>query len=249
MDNTLSSPVTENKVSTRLMGKIDLGLVKNISILVALLLLAIFGLPRLIVQPAHISVAGNGSLSVPPKQVSLIVTRTDKSTDLAVAIRNGEDGVSTLISAVKATMGSGAVVQKSSYTTSIVNSQQMSNGVLVNVNMYQVVSGFKVTFNLVGKFDDLIRVLYANGASSVTNIAFIPDDKDAVEQNVRKLAIDDAKAQAIKVAASMGKRLGKVVSLVDNPGDISSALSAGQGDLGIGNIDITRSVSVVYEVW
>lgn len=223
--------------------------IKNILIILLVLVLAIFYLPRLVLSPASISVTGIGKVSATPEKVSLVVTVDNISTDPSLAIDEGEKELEKLITKTKTIMGEDVEIQKTFYTISLAASQKIVSGQLVTVQNYQVVNGFKVTSNQVPRVNNLIKNLYAAGASSISNISFIPSDKDKIEAEARKLAMTDAESEGQKIAKSMGKRLGKILSLSDDQAAVSSTVSTSQGTVGTDTVDISKSMSVIYEVW
>lgn len=227
----------------------ETGKLKKILIMAGIIILVVFYVPRLIIQPARISVTGIGKVSVVPKKVSLIVTRINTSPISSVAIEAGEEGLNVLIDQAKTIIGGDAEIQKSFYNISQTKGQQIVGGQLVTVNNYQVTNGFKVTFNQVDKVNELIKRLYTNGATSVSDIYFIPENEDEVEQEARRLAIKNAREEGKKIAKSMGKILGKITTLADDQVEASSAISSSEGRVGSDQVDITKSVSIVYEVW
>ncbi len=198
-----------------------------------------------IFKPATLTVSGIGKVSTVPQSVSLIVTRTNVALDPALAIDAGESGLVALINEAKNIVGADAKVEKSFYTTSVTSAQQAS-GV---VKVFQIANGFKITFNDVSKTNELIKTLYSKGATSISSVSFIPADKDQTERDARKLAIANAKEEAVKIAKSMGKRVGRVVSFADDQVDASSTISSSEGSFGTESIDITKAVSVIYEIW
>jgi len=198
-----------------------------------------------IIKPATLTVSGIGKVSTVPQSVSLIVTRTNVAFDSALAIDAGESGLVALINEAKNIVGADAKIEKSFYTTSVTSAQQ-SSGV---VKVFQIANGFKITFNDVSKTNELIKTLYSKGATSISSVSFIPADKDQTERDARKLAIANAKEEAVKIAKSMGKRVGRVVSFADDQVDASSTISSSEGSFGTESIDITKAVSVIYEIW
>ncbi len=198
-----------------------------------------------IIKPATLTVSGVGKVSTVPQSVSLIVTRTNAALDPTLAIDAGESGLIALINEAKAIVGADAVIEKSFYTTSVTSAQQAS-GV---VKVFQIANGFKVTFNDVSKTNVLIKTLYAKGATSISNVSFMPAEVDQIERDARKLAITNAKEEAVKIAKSMGKIVGRVVSFADDQVEASSTISSSEGSFGTESIDITKAVSVIYEIW
>jgi len=235
MENTYSS--TDNQPNK----------IKKILTTIAIVLGAIT-LFKMAFPSTQISVTGVGELKLTPSKVSMIVTRTNSSPLPSVAIQNGEEGLNTLIKEAKAVVGE-AEIQKSFYTISQNSGQQVVGTQLVTVSNYQVSNGFKITFNQVSKVTDLVKALYATGATSISNITFLPENEDQVEKEARKLALKNAREEGRKIAFSMGRILGRIKTVADDQAEVSSTISSGEGSVGTGEMDITKSVSVVYELW
>jgi len=235
MENTYSS--TDNQPNK----------IKKILTTIAIVLGAIT-LFKMAFPSTQISVTGVGELKLTPSKVSMIVTRTNSSPLPSVAIQNGEEGLNTLIKEAKAVVGE-AEIQKSFYTISQNSGQQVVGTQLVTVSNYQVSNGFKITFNQVSKVTDLVKALYATGATSISNITFLPENEDQIEKEARKLALKNAREEGRKIASSMGRILGRIKTVADDQSEVSSTISSGEGSVGTGEMDITKSVSVVYELW
>jgi uncharacterized protein YggE len=101
------------------------------------------------------------------------------------------------------------------------------------------------------------------GANEIDGISFSFNDPNALQQQARKLAIDNAKTKAQDLAKEAGLSLGKVVSISETnsgypvPYALSApAMAVGGGtmdksvapDVQNGSQDITESMSVVFEV-
>jgi len=215
----------------------------------ALVIFGIVFIPRQIIKPTTITVYGTGKISTIPQSVSFVVTRNNVATDPSLAIDAGEAGLISLINEAKTIVGQDIQIQKSFYTTSITSAQQNVNGQPTVVKIYQVSNGFKITFTNISKTNELIKTLYAKGASTISNISFMPTDKDQVERDVRKFAIENAKLEAEKIAKSIGKRVGRMVSFADDQTEASSTTSSSEGSFGTESIDIVKAISVIYEIW
>lgn len=214
-------------------------------------------LKNLFFQPAVITVAGTGELSVTPDKVEMLVTRVDSNPDPVVVIVNGEDSVSKLINKAKEIGGQDVEIQKSFY--------QVTPSVVGNDVLYQVVNVFKVTAADHTKASDLIKGLYSEGATTVSGVNFIPEAREKVTQDARKAAIKDARSQARDIARAAGKRLGRMVSVGDDLTTGSSTVSTdgaqvdgaedqagAQVDLNNGvpsQIDVSKTMTVTYQIW
>jgi len=238
MENTYSSSSTDNKITK----------VKKILPLIAIVLGALT-LFKMAFPSTQISVTGLGELSTKVNKVSMIVTRTNSSPIPSDAIQKGEEGLNTLIKEAKTIVGEEAEIQKSFYTISQNSGQQVVGNQLVTVSNYQVSNGFKIIFNQIDKVTDLVKALYASGATSISNITFLPENEDEIEKEARKLALKNAREEGRKIAASMGRILGRIKTVADDQAEVSSTISSSQESVGSGEMDISKSVSVVYELW
>ncbi len=99
------------------------------------------------------------------------------------------------------------------------------------------------------------------GANEVQGLSFAFNDPNALQQQARKLAIDNAKTKAQELAKEAGLNLGKVVSISESnaatplPYALNAPLGMGGGaaksiapDIQPGSQDITESMSVTFEV-
>ncbi|MDD3998971.1 MAG: SIMPL domain-containing protein [Candidatus Shapirobacteria bacterium] len=238
MENTYSSSSTDNQPKK----------VKKILTTIAIVLGAIT-LFKMAFPSTQISVTGLGELSTKVNKVSMIVTKTNTSPLAANAIQTGEEGLNALIKEAKTIVGEEAEIQKSFYTISQNSGQQVVGTQLVTVSNFQVSNGFKITFNQIDKVNDLVKTLYTSGATSISNITFLPENEDEIEKEVRKLALKNARQEGRKIAASMGRILGRIKTVADDQAEISSTISSSQDSVGSGEMDISKSVSVVYELW
>lgn len=182
-------------------------------------------------RPSALTVIGEGKLSVPPEEVSLIVTKVTAGTDVVGAIDEGGKQIGVLTGITK-TVASDARVQKLFYR---INPQVGGQ--------YLVANAFLVKTNNVSRTDELVKALYQAGATTVSDVNFTTTNPDQTDQRARIKAMADAKSKAQAIAKSASKHLGRLVSIQDDNIAPSSAITSGA------NIDIVKQVSVVYEIW
>lgn len=218
--------------------------------LVAVVLVAIFVLPRWLFKPAVLSVTGVGRVSIKPEKASLMVTRSDLSSVPAVAIQKGNEAIDQMITDAKMIVGEDAEVLKSVYSVTQVSIPQVnSDGQVASSKGYQVVNGFQITFSKVEAVSDLIQKMYEDGAAAVSNINFISQNEDDVNRQAVKLAVEDARKEGKKMTRAMRKILGKMVSVSIDQGKAASTVSAEKGVVGSQEMEVVKTASVVYEVW
>jgi uncharacterized protein YggE len=118
---------------------------------------------------------------------------------------------------------------------------------------------FKLTSFEPAKTSDLIKALYTNGAVTINNISFLPDQQTEITQEARQAAMKDAREQAKKIARAAGKRLGRIVTITDDLSEVAGTLSSQEqnGDVLAADfaatapekIEVAKVVSVTYEIW
>ncbi len=130
----------------------------------------------------------------------------------------------------------------------------------------QVPDGYTVSHDVtvkVRKTDDAGKVLSMvgdKGATNVSGLTFITDDRTALQNEARAMAIEDAKEQAKILAKSLGVRLGDVITYYDNnnPGGYPTPMYAGKEamaqdagntvSISLGENQVVSNVTVVYEI-
>ncbi len=128
-------------------------------------------------RPAVISVVGTGKLTAKPAQVEMLVTKVDSNPDPILAIMAGEESITSMVSKAKELAGDDVEVQKSFY--------QVTPSVVAGDVLYQVVNVFKITAQDSSKATDMIKGFYAAGATTVSGVNFIPENRDFITQEAR----------------------------------------------------------------
>ena len=111
--------------------------------------------------------------------------------------------------------------------------------------------------------DDAGKIIEGLGTLGVSNLDgpnFAIDKEDALKDNARKLAIDDAKAKAKVLEKDLGIRLGKITSFSENGNyptpmyakgamvESISAPSAAPAVIPTGENTISSDVTITYEI-
>jgi uncharacterized protein YggE len=216
------------------------------------LALAIFiyyaqGLFRTAIFPnSPLTVVGVGQITVKPEKISFIVTHVARSLDPITAIDEGDVAIKVLIDKAKAIAGEDAEIKTSFYQI-----LPSSSG---SVTTYQVANAFSLSTNKISKASDLIHELYRFGASTISDVTFTGTDKDKTEQDARKAAVKDAGKQARAIAKAAGKRVGKIISITDDNAGATSTIGKSSDTKAVnysllGEIEVTKRVSLVYEIW
>lgn len=222
---------------------------KPLSIVFAIII-AIVLFNAFFANKAVITVVGTGKLQVAPAKVEMTVSRVDSSVDPVVAVNQGENNTKLLIDKSKSIL-SNPDIQRAFY--------QITPTIVGGDKLYQVVNVFKLTNYEPAKTSELIKLLYTNGAITINNISFLPDQQEDVTQEARKAALKDAREQAKRIAQAAGKRVGRIVTITDDLNEVSGTVSSQEqgGDVASADfsaaaperIEVAKIVSVTYEIW
>ena len=126
---------------------------------------------------------------------------------------------------------------------------------------YEVTESVDVKLRDITKSGDILAGIGKLNVSNVSGLSFTIDNEDSLKADARKIAIDDAKSKAQKIADDLGTSLGKVTSFYEN-GDApmyydSKASVMGLGgavapaaapQIATGQNKITVNVSVSYKL-
>lgn len=213
-----------------------------------------------------ITVQGQGKVEKAPDTAKFSFTVQDEQKDTATAQAN----VSKKITQVKADLIAAGIEDQyittqdynsyPDYQQSTINcfkvpcppSQQTLKGYIVSQNVAVSVKDLAKTENVAG-------ILGKDGVTSIDgpNLGF--DDAHQVTDEARAAAIADAKAQAQKLAESLGVHLVRIVSFNDNSGNampIAYGMKAGMAaadstmppSIPTGVQTVNASVSITYEI-
>lgn len=253
---TTSSGSSTVSQATDSMTKVIAFFQKNKKLIFTFLIIfgAVWLIKLVFFKPAVISVVGVGTLTARPAKVEMLVTKVDSNPDPVLAIMAGEESITTITAKAKELAGDDVEIQKSFY--------QVTPSVVTGDILYQVVNVFKITSNDPSKATNMIKGFYAMGVTTISGVNFIPENRDDVIQVARKEAIKDAKDQAKDIARASGKRVGRIISIGDDLSKGNSTVSTDGSSVtdnseaklnyvgGVPTeIDISKSMTVTYEIW
>lgn len=186
-------------------------------------------------QTATISVTGTAKQEFPIGEVSLIVSKGNVSSDITQAITQNDTDIKQLIDVIKQAAGPDVEIKKNLFQ------------VTPSDNQFVVANAFGAVIKKQLSLSNLIRQLYLTGATSVSGINLVPQDKNQAEKELRLKAVADAQKNAQAIASSVGKSIKRVVSLTDDQQSPSSTISPEGSDQSL--ISVNKSIIVIYEIW
>ena len=199
-------------------------------------------------RPNLITVSGTGNLEVAPDMATIdltIATRSEVSRDA-----QNENAVLTerLTNALTEKYRSAVTIKTSSYT---VQPETLPEDPRTIVG-YVVRHSLQVRFNFVEGLGDAVDLAIANGATTIDYIQFgLKNEKQYSLQSL-KLAMDDATSKASAIAGSVGRKIIRVVKVVEGQYMVGSEKDAAQDREGGTEIyprmvNVTANLTVTYE--
>ncbi len=216
-----------------------------------------------------ITVSGTGKVNRAPDTAKVSFTIMDEQKDVAVAQANVSKKMDQVTKALKALGIDDKYIKTESYDSypqyDYTNTIRCITTPCPNNNT-PVLRGYQVSHNVlinIKQLDIVPQVLGALGDAGVTNISgpnFGFEDDKAIAREARDLAIADARAEAEKLAKSLGVSIVRIVSFSENGGGYPNPIymrdavagaapeKATAPTLPVGEQNITANVTVVYEI-
>ena len=239
VESDVSSFMKENKSSSSDFKKYLYMLVAGVVLLVAGLVAY-----QLVNSPLIIAFTGSGSESATASKaiISFIVSSNNADADTAVKttrdranafkqllLNNNIDSKNISISEVSVTPTTGA------------------NSTIV----YQASVSISLTTSAISTLDELVSLLYTNGAVYVSQPVLTSDNETAFEQKALEKAIVEAKGKANTFANKHLKLIKKIVAIDQQTSGTtsSSTTNTGQVNASTGSFNVIKAVSVTYKMW
>jgi uncharacterized protein YggE len=216
-----------------------------------------------------ISVTGDAQINVVPDkvQITLGVETTEES--LADAKSSNDTRVAKILALAQSFKIDAKDVQ-----TDYISVQPRYDNSPLHIIGYTVRKTVVVTLRDMSKFDDLLSSGIDTGANVVQGVQFLTSDLRKYRDQARELAIKAAREKADAMAAALGQKAGKALTITEQHNSwfsyynswwgqqggfqsqnvVQNAPSSGAGDLSDGDttapgqIRVTASVAVTFEL-
>jgi uncharacterized protein YggE len=212
-------------------------------------------------QQTGIWVNGVGQITVTPDLATLTLGVSSQTSTVAEAQANAATAMDKIM---KSLADNG--VAKKDIQTSYFNIQQMTRW--DDKSQTQIVTGYMVSNSVVAKLRDMNKigqvidaVASAGGdLTRINGINFSVEKPETFNQQVRELAMKDAKAKADQIASLSGVTLGKPTFVSENSSspinyqpalakmDAVAAGSAPTTSISVGEMTISLNVQVAYAI-
>ena len=203
-----------------------------------------------------ITVTGIGRKTAQAEKATLSFSFAYSSTSESQVISQGEERFNNIISEI--TKFQPDEIDKNSYQV-VDNSRNTlgSNGSLTRAGSFQYVNAAQITTTKLDTVNDIVKTLYDAGATQVTQVRYLPKNEDKFDQELRELAVKDAKSNARKMARASGAWLGSALNIQEagSNGETGTSVNAltNNGEEGfdltsIGEIELESAVVVTYQL-
>ena len=206
-----------------------------------------------------ITISGEGKVTAIPDIAVIQVGVTTEKPDVRTAQKENSDKMNVLTARVKALGVGEKDIQTTQY--SIYPQYDYADG-KQRLRGYQVAQSVKIKIRDLSKIGALLAAAGEAGANQVSGVSFTIDDPEALRQQAREKALDNARAKADALARRAGVKLGKIVSFSEGSGGMSpvpyyaraEAMGIGGGsdmkapDIQPGDLDVIVGVDVSYEI-
>jgi uncharacterized protein YggE len=217
-----------------------------------------------------VTVTGTGEVLAVPDTGTFSFSVVEEGKTVGIAQDKASKKINAIIDAVKKMNVAEKDIKTTGYNSYPKYDYYASN---VCANGYcppgkQVLSGYEVSQTITlkirdtAKSGDVLTTVGELGATNISNLDFVIDNKDAVQAEARDRAIADAKAKSKVLSKSLGVKLTKIVNFYESGnGPIYYGMSAMEskgmgGDMmptvapqvPTGENKITSNVTITYEV-
>lgn len=219
----------------------------------ALFLLASCGSVGTGTPPRTITVSGTGTIEKAPDVVNLSVQINSRFSSPTQALADNNQRTQAVLGALN-DLGVDPADIYTSYFTVTPQYQYDQNGNPTGVVDYWVDNSLAVRLRQVGKLGDLLQQVISSGATGVSGISYDFADPDALTQQAKVLAVQDAHRKAVMLAEASGLSLG-APRMIDSGGNIPvtyGGIGGGGGGGGVpvstGTLGVTLQATVVFDV-
>lgn len=201
----------------------------------------------------QVAVTGTGKVSITPDQVVITFGVESRGDDAATAKKENDAAVAKVIAFVKSMK-----IADKDYQTQRVNLFK-NRDYDTKTDYYQATQTMVITLKDLKKYESLMVGLLEAGINQIQGVDFRSSVLESYQTEVRTKAIADAKKKAEDYAKALGQSLGKAIFVSDQNSSVMpmprnmmmkgyAADAAMEETLAIGEIEVTASVSVRFEL-
>lgn len=211
-------------------------------------------------QPTEgLVVAGTGTASAEPEVAQITFGVELRGDDPAALVDEAARKIDASIAAAQELRVADGDVRTTGYNLWVENIHDPEKGVPTGEVVYHLSHHVQVTLHNLDQVGELLAAVVEAGANSISGVSFGVEDPQALVEQARQKALEDATARAKQMAEGLGIALGKPVLVMETSGGLPVLVERGYGggggmvetvapSISPGSFSVSISVQVVYVI-
>jgi len=211
-------------------------------------------------QPtAGLVVVGTGTASAEPEIANIVFGVELQGDDAAAIVDEAAGNIDSAIAASTALGVTQADIRTTGYNLWVETVRDPDTGTPTDEIIYHVSHYVRATSRDLDGVGELLAAVVESGANTVSEVRFSVEDPDALVEQARQQALEQAASRAQQMAAGLDITLGKPISVMETGGGYPVIEGAGIGGGGTraemaapsispGTFSVSVSIQVVYEI-
>ncbi len=204
-----------------------------------------------------ISVTGEGKVSAPPDMATIYTGVVTQSAEAAAALEANNKAVEKIMEVLKEHDVASKDVQTSQFNVSPEYKRGPRNQQRPEIAGYRVTNQLRVRVRNLPDLGQVLDALVNAGSNQISGISFSIDDLTGVMNQARNRAVADARSRAELYAHAAGAKVGKVISISEQPlqiprpqimGRAMAVEAAGSVPVATGEQEVRATISIVFEL-
>ena len=219
----------------------------------SLSLIAMFFAAVAVAEQAHITVIGQGQISVVPDMANINMGVTTQGKTASDALDENSALMSDVIAALKEADIAEKDIQTADLNLQPIWNHRQNNGQAPKIEGYRAMNNLTVHVRELDDLGAILDVVTKTGANNFNGLKFDITDRKGATDQARIRAIQDARAKAELYATAAGVRLGEVIEISEILAQtaprnmrMAEAMSTSAVPVSEGTLDVNASVKVIF---
>jgi uncharacterized protein YggE len=204
-------------------------------------------------EQAHVTVIGQGQISVVPDMANITMGVTTQGKTASDALDENSVLMSGVIAALKGADIAGKDIQTTNLNLQPIWNHRQNNGEAPKIEGYRAMNNLTVHVRELDDLGAILDIVTKTGANNFNGLQFDITDRKGAMDKARITAILDARAKAELYATAAGVTLGDVIEISEILAQsaprnmrMAEAMSASAVPVSEGTLDVNASVKVIY---
>jgi len=207
-----------------------------------------------------LAVVGTGTANAEPEVARITFGVELRGDDPATLVDEGAEKIDRAVAAAQEMGVADEDVRTTGYSLWVENVYDPEKGVPTGEVIYHLSHYVKLTLRDLDVVGELLATVVEAGANTISEVSFTVEDPEALVEQARQQALEDAGARAQQMAEGLGIALGKPISVAETGGGFPVPVERGIGGGGMvmeevaapsispGAFSVSVSVQIVYEI-